>query len=248
MPSLTAIALLLAGVALVVVGADAFFRGLLALAARLRLPAFIVTVVRLRAREPRRRDRGQREGSTRGCRRDLPRRHHLPRRRPRSGRSLLAADPAETSSRSRLVLLLVAGLGVLTLGGELVGEGIRKTVSHFGISATLLGNTAVAASIEAEELARVALPAKRGRSDVALANVLGTVVHFIAFNAGVIALVRPLSIDAATRHLHLPAALVATIALCTLLATRGGLGRAEGAALLALYAAYLAVALTGLGT
>ncbi|MGH8985222.1 MAG: hypothetical protein ACRDY6_15265 [Acidimicrobiia bacterium] len=31
----------------------------------------------------------------------------------------------------------------------------------------------------------------RGRPDVALANVLGTVVDFIAFNAGVIALVQP---------------------------------------------------------
>jgi Ca2+/Na+ antiporter len=49
------------------------------------------------------------------------------------------------------------------------------------VSATLLGNTAVAASVEAEELARVALPARRGRANVALANVLGTVVHFIAW-------------------------------------------------------------------
>lgn len=161
MPSFTAVALLLAGVALVIVGADAFFRGLLALAARRSLPAFIVTVV----------------------------------------------------------------------------------LSGFEL---LLGNTAVAASVEAEELARVALPARRGRSDVALANVLGTVVHFIAFNAGVIALVQPLPLDAATRHLHLPAALVSTAALCTLLATRGGLGRVEGGILLALYAAYLALALTAL--
>lgn len=144
-------------------------------------------------------------------------------------------------------MLLLAGLAVLTLGGELLGEGIRKAVSRFGISATLLGNTAVAASVEAEELARVALPARRGRPDVALANVLGTVVHFIAFNAGVIALVQPLPLDTATRHLHLPAALVATAVLCALLAIRGGLGRREGVVLLALYAAYLTLAVSGVG-
>ena len=307
MPSLTAIALLLAGIALVIAGADLFFRGLLALAARLRLPAFIVTVVlsgfelenlaagiAANAKDLPGAAAGTFLGGTTFLAAGVaglgaliaPMRVRLPRPAlawtaaapvplflfaldgtlsrldggllllwflvaltglARSGRSLLAADPAETSSRSRLVLLLVAGLGVLTVGGELVGEGIRKTVSQFGISATLLGNTAVAASVEAEELARVALPAKRGRSDVALANVLGTVVHFIAFNAGVIAVGRPLPLDAATRHLHLPAALVATTALCTLLATRGGLGRVEGAALLVLYAAYLAVAVTGLG-
>jgi len=111
------------------------------------------------------------------------------------------------------------------------------------LPATGLSEPEVAASVEAEELARVALPARRGRSDVALANVLGTVVHFIAFNAGVIALIWPLPIDAATRHLHLPAAAVATLALCALLATRGGLGRVDGCILLTLYAAYLALAL-----
>ncbi len=93
----------------------------------------------------------------------------------------------------------------------------------------------------------MALPARRGRPDVALANVLGTVVHFIAFNAGVIALVQPLPLDDATLELHLPATLVATAALCALLALRGGLGRVEGAILLTLYGAYLALAVSGLG-
>jgi cation:H+ antiporter len=304
MPSLTAIALLLAGIALVIVGADAFFRGLLALAARLGLPAFVVTVVlsgfelenlaagiAANAKGLPGAAAGTFLGGTTFLAAGVaglgaliaPMRTSLPRTAlawtaaaplplvllaldgtlsrldggllllwflvaliglARAGRSLLVAEPVKT--RRRPLLLLVGGLGVLTLGGELLGEGIRKTVSHFGVSATLLGNTAVAASVEAEELARVALPAKRGRSDVALANVLGTIVHFIAFNAGVIALVQPLPLDAATRHLHLPAALVATAALCTLLASRRGLGRVEGSILLALYAAYLALALTGL--
>jgi cation:H+ antiporter len=303
MSSLTAVGLLLVGVALVVVGADAFFRGLLALAARLRLPAFIVTVVlsgfelenlaagiAANAKGLPGAAAGTFLGGTTFLAAGVaglgaviaPMQSRLPRPAlvwtaaapvplfllaldgtlsrldggllvlwflvaltglAHSGRSLLAAEPAE--ARRRPFVLLFAGLGVLTLGGELLGEGIRKTVSRVGVSATLLGNTAVAASVEAEELARVALPARRGRPDVALANVLGTVVHFIAFNAGVIALVQPLPIDAATRHLHLPAAVVATAALCALLATRNGLGRLEGGVLLALYATYLTLAISG---
>jgi cation:H+ antiporter len=303
MSSLTAVGLLLVGVALVVVGADAFFRGLLALAARLRLPAFIVTVVlsgfelenlaagiAANAQDLPGAAAGTFLGGTTFLAAGVaglgaliaPMQSRLPRPAlvwaaaapvplfllaldgtlsrldggllvlwfvvaltglARSGRSLLAAEPAEAARRP--FVLLLAGLGVLTLGGELLGEGIRKTVSHFAISATLLGNTAVAASVEAEELARVALPARRGRPDVALANVLGTVVHFMAFNAGVIALVQPLPIDAATRHRHLPAALVATAALCALLATRDGLGRLEGGVLLAVYATYLALVISG---
>lgn len=45
---------------------------------------------------------------------------------------------------------------------------------------------------------------RRGRGDLALGNIAGTIVHFAAFNAGVIALIKPLPLDAATRHLTTP--------------------------------------------
>jgi hypothetical protein len=44
---------------------------------------------------------------------------------------------------------MVAGLGVLTGAGELLGEGIGRVVGRFGIAQSLLGNTALAASVEA---------------------------------------------------------------------------------------------------
>jgi cation:H+ antiporter len=159
----------------------------------------------------------------------------------RSGRGLVGG---EAPGRKRFVLARVlVGLVVLTAAGELLGEGLRRVVSRFGVSETLLGNTAVAASVEAEEVARVAAPSRRGRGDLALGNVVGTIVHFAAFNAGVIAVIKPLELDAATRDLHLPVALVATLVLCATLALRGGLGRPAGIFFLALYAAYIAAAI-----
>jgi cation:H+ antiporter len=157
----------------------------------------------------------------------------------RAGRGLLGV-PVE---RKRFILLRVLfGLALLTAAGEMLGEGLRRVVSRFGVSETLLGNTAIAASVEAEEVARVALPAQRGRGDIALGNVVGTIVHFIAFNAGVIALVRPLDLDSASRWLHLPVAVASPVFLAFLLAWRGGLGRAAGALLVSLYVAYVAAA------
>ena len=157
----------------------------------------------------------------------------------RAGRGLLGV-PVE---RKRFILLRVLfGLALLTAAGEMLGEGLRRVVSRFGVSETLLGNTAIAASVEAEEVARVALPAQRGRGDIALGNVVGTIVHFIAFNAGLIALVRPLDLDSASRWLHLPVAVASPVFLVFLLAWRGGLGRAAGALLVGLYVAYVAVA------
>lgn len=157
----------------------------------------------------------------------------------RAGRGLLGV-PVE---RKRFILLRVLfGLALLTAAGEMLGEGLRRVVSRFGVSETLLGNTAIAASVEAEEVARVAVPAQRGRGDIALGNIVGTIVHFIAFNAGVIALVRPLDLDSASRWLHLPVAAASPVFLVFLLAWRGSLGRAAGALLVGLYVAYVTVA------
>jgi cation:H+ antiporter len=117
-------------------------------------------------------------------------------------------------------------------------------VRHLGISQTLLGNTALAATVEAEELARVAVPSRRGRPELALGNVTGTIIHFAAFNAGVIALIKPLALDHDTTRLYLPAAAASPAIFAAILLVRHRLGRIEGAALIALYAAYLAAAIT----
>jgi cation:H+ antiporter len=159
----------------------------------------------------------------------------------RSGRGLLGGEDDERRSRPFARLLL--GLGVLTGGGLLLGEGLRTVVRHLGVSPTLLGNTALAATVEAEELARVAVPARRGRPELALGNIAGTIIHFASLNAGVIALVEPLTLDHDTTHFYLPAAAASPAVLAALLLARRRLGRAEGTALIVLYAAYIATAI-----
>ena len=157
----------------------------------------------------------------------------------RSGRDLLTTD---VKPERRVLLRVVAGLAVLTLAGELLAEGIQRAVAHLGISEALLGNTAVAAGVEAEEIGRVAVPARRGRGDIGLGNVVGTIVHFAAFNAGVIALARPLELGSESLHLHLPVAAASPLVLVALLAWRGRIGRPAGGVLLGLYATYVATA------
>ena len=157
------------------------------------------------------------------------------------------ADDDSQGKRHPWVWLL-GGLGAMTVGGELLGNGLHGIVSRFGVSPTLLGNTAIAALTEAEEIGRVAVPARRGRPDMATANIGGTAIHFLTLNAGILAVVLPLRLDDATMHLHLPAAVVAPAVYCLILVLRGGLGRREGVLLVACYVAYLAAAVrAGLG-
>ena len=159
----------------------------------------------------------------------------------RAGRGIM--EPEYAGRRRHPFAWLVGGLAVLSAGGGVLAEGIRGVVDRLGVSQTLLGNTVVAASVEGEEVARATVPSRRGRGDLALGSIVGTIVHFAAFNAGVIALVKPLELDAATRHLHLPVALAATLVLCATLWLCGGITRPIGAAFLTLYAAYIAAAI-----
>ena len=54
---------------------------------------------------------------------------------------------------------------------------------------------------------------------------------------------RPLSLDRVTLVLYLPAAVAATVLVAGMAAWRGGVGRIEGALLVAAYVAYLAAAI-----
>jgi Ca2+/Na+ antiporter len=144
------------------------------------------------------------------------------------------------------VLLLAVGVGLVIAGAEIFLDGLLASSSRLGVSAfapTAVLMAPIRAVLPAGALAwtaagpvpllvaRVTVPSRRGGGDLALGSIAGTIVHFAAFNAGVIALVKPLELDAATRHLHLPTALAATLVLCATLWLCGGITRLIGARL-----------------
>jgi cation:H+ antiporter len=156
-----------------------------------------------------------------------------------TGAWLVANDDDDDPPPRFPLAWLVAGLAAMTIGGELLSQGLQSALIRLGLSPTLLGNTAIAALTEAEEVARVAVPTRRGRPEVAAANIGGTALHFLTLNAGLLAVVRPLPLDEATMRLHLPVAVAAPIVFAATLAARGGIGRLGGVMLIALYASYI---------
>ncbi|MFQ5851624.1 MAG: sodium:calcium antiporter [Candidatus Binatia bacterium] len=77
-------------------------------------------------------------------------------------------------SRIRALLLIVTGTVGLLIGAELVVRGATGIIRGFGVSETFFGMTIVAIGESLEETARMVSPARHGRSDVALGNVIGT--------------------------------------------------------------------------
>jgi cation:H+ antiporter len=79
-----------------------------------------------------------------------------------------------------------------------------------------------------------------GRPDVSAGNLVGTLLYFVLFNLGLIALITPVRVDPLVARLDWPF-LVGATWLAAVLLWRGRVGRLAGALLLAAYAAYVAL-------
>ena len=112
------------------------------------------------------------------------------------------------------------------------------------MSETLVGLTVVAIGTSLPELATSAVAARKGNSDLALGNVLGSNIFNIYFVLGLTAVVRPLPFHA-ENAVDLVAMIGANLLLFTavFMGRRKLLDRREGGVLLAGYLAYLATAI-----
>lgn len=145
---------------------------------------------------------------------------------------------AEGIGRAKAVGLLALSLVVIVIGSELLVTGTRELIARFGLSQTFIGMTVLALAISIEEIARELPAALRGHPEISYGNVVGSVLAFFLFNAGIIALLRPLAVDAATWRFYLPMAAVTVVAISGLLLMRR-VPRWAGAMLVVLYAAFV---------
>jgi cation:H+ antiporter len=158
----------------------------------------------------------------------------------RARRAGPVADTAGEPSR-RVPLRLLAALGGLLVGAELLVVGTQRVVGELGVSETLFGLLIVAVAVSLEEIVLEALPAYRGFPEFAVGNALGTAIFLLTASLGAIALVHPLSVPDPVRDYHAPALALASAVALALLA-RGRMGRSAGALLVLFYAAYAALA------
>lgn len=147
--------------------------------------------------------------------------------------SLARARP----SRARSFALLLLTLAGLVLGSELLVAGSQRLMAHFGLSDTVYGMTVLALAVSIEELARELPAAWRGRPEISVGNVVGSVLAFFLFNAGVMASIRPIPVDGVVLRFYLPLCLVTVVVVMASLATLR-IQRWVGATLVAIYAVF----------
>jgi len=137
-------------------------------------------------------------------------------------------------------LLFVAGLAVLLAGAEALVRGAARLATALGVSALGVGLTVVAFGTSAPELAvsvQAAFLGRNGGADIALGNVVGSNVFNVLFILGLSAAIVPLTVAQKLVRVDVPV-MIAVAVLVLALGLDRRIGRLEGAALLALLAAY----------
>lgn len=152
----------------------------------------------------------------------------------------------------KALLLLILGLGGVTLGGYMVTEAAsavatKVLVSFFSMdiskATTLVGLTIVAVGTSLPELVTSVVAAKKGENDIALGNLIGSCIFNLLFILGLSGVVTPLGINA---DVLVDIYIMLGIFLLTIFMafTKQTISKLEGLVLVIIYAFYIAFIVT----
>ena len=147
-------------------------------------------------------------------------------------------ETAESGDKWKSFGLLVLSIGALVVGGEMLVFGAAVIIARLGLSETVFGMTILAFLISIEELARELPAALRGRPEISFGNVVGSILAFFLFNAGIIALVRPVAVDAQVLQFYLPVCFGTVVVVSVLMMTKQ-VTRWAGGILVLLYCVFV---------
>jgi cation:H+ antiporter len=133
--------------------------------------------------------------------------------------------------------MVILGIVGIIMGGDIVVENASIIAANFGMSQTLIGLTIVAVGTSLPELVTSIVAARKGESDLALGNVIGSNVFNIVFILGFSSIISPMTVDMLA--IYDTVVLLAISALTLVFAkTNKRFSRSEGAVLLAIYVIY----------
>ena len=139
------------------------------------------------------------------------------------------------------IVALLAGLGVIVVGAQLLVQGAVGVARDFGVSDALIGLTIVAIGTSAPELATTIVATVRGDRDIAVGNLIGSSTYNLTFILGASLLFANgrIAVDPELIAVDLPV-MVATALVCIPIFLSGRrVSRIEGVLMVLAYGAYL---------
>lgn len=135
-------------------------------------------------------------------------------------------------------LLLVLGLVILVVGANLLTKGCVGMAARFHVPEFIVGLTVMAVGTSMPELTVSAMSALKGSTEMAIGNVVGSNLFNTLIILGICALVRPMVFTRENIRRDLPICVVASVMMLVFALYLGaidGIGRLEGAIMLACY-------------
>lgn len=173
------------------------------------------------------------------------------RRRPADAASAqIADDPGHTRPPMGWIMIascFVGGLALLSYGGSLASDGASGVALALGVPPAIVGVTIVSIGTTLPELITGVLAIRKGQTDLAMGNALGSCLFNAGAIFGVSGLVAPPTTDGS---FVLPLVYMGLLSIAIIPVSRTGrlIARIEGAALLASYAAFLTISAVGVGS
>jgi cation:H+ antiporter len=138
------------------------------------------------------------------------------------------------------LLLIIAGLVGLGVGGNWIVDSAVHIASRLGVSQSLIGLTIVAVGTSLPELATSAVAAYRKNAEIAVGNVIGSNIFNIFFVLGLSAIIKPLPFNPGS-NIDIGVVILASLLLFLWMFTgkKRSLDRWEGIIFLILYSCYI---------
>jgi len=150
-----------------------------------------------------------------------------------------AAGAPKVIGTARAVAIALAGLCTMLIGGNIFITGAISVASHLGMSDRLVGLTVVAVGTSLPELVTSVVAARRGHSDLAIGNVVGSNIFNVFLCLGASALAGVVAAPLSSLALDLGALVVMTGLAALYIRTERLITRGEGAVAVTLYGVFM---------
>lgn len=150
-----------------------------------------------------------------------------------------AAEADRADKLCKMLLMVVAGCAMIVFGSDLTVDAATELARIFKVDERTIGLTIVAFGTSLPELVTSVTAAIKGKTDIAMGNIVGSNIFNILFVVGTSALITPV-VYSGGFLVDTTVAIGAAVLLLLCVVRRQRMGRLAGVLMLAGYAAYFA--------
>ena len=136
------------------------------------------------------------------------------------------------------ILLLFVGIAGIVGGGQLVVNGASGLARALGVGENVIALTIIAIGTSLPELVTSVIATRKGETDLAIGNVIGSNIFNILFITGLTASVKPISLDM-TAFMDIIFMTISSTLVFIMLQKNRRIGRMKGMCMLAMYVLYM---------